>query len=252
MSTAPPIASTIMSALTAAGVGASWETEEGLLIAHPLATPLDDALKSEHVMVAWSSGVPNRPVEERALLEATAWVPNGAPDFDQIATVYLTPDSRLIGEEAAQCARAVAEWFAEPRPTAGAMLLAALAEYGITTFDHDGGTTYAIPVDQDTGPIHIRRNFHLSVGDRESMVGHVPAAHTGWSIFVHNDDGEPIGDPLYIVGDGGLLDCAQDTAAAAAAIADYITAPVSRHCDCYSQERYGRRHDRECNRYRRP
>ncbi|QCX82147.1 hypothetical protein C9F11_42835 (plasmid) [Streptomyces sp. YIM 121038] len=48
------------------------------------------------------------------------------------------------------------------------------------------------------------------------------------------------------------MDYAEDSASVAALIADYLTAPVSRHCGCYSQERYGRWHDRECNRYRRP
>jgi hypothetical protein len=249
--TVPPTAAVITSTFVNAGVGAFWEAEEGMLIAHPLTTRQDDALNGEHIMVEWSSAVPNTPTEERATLTATVWVPDGKPDFMQVATAYSTPDSRPLDEEAAQCARAVAEWFAEPRPTAGKVLLAALAEYGITTYDDHLGMSYGIPVDQDTAPVHIRNGFHLSVGDRQPMVDHVPAAHTGWTVFVHDDEGEPIGDPLYISGDGGLVDCAEDSAAAAAAIAEFITAPFSRHCDCYSQERYGRRHDHECNRYRR-
>lgn len=248
--TAPPIAATIMSALATAGVGAFWESEEGMLIAHPLTNVQDTALNGEHVMIEWSGvGIP---AEERTTLEATVWRPDGTGDFDRTATAYSTPDSRALNVEAEQCARAVAQWFAEPRPTAGGMLLAALAEYGITTYDDHRGETYGIPVYQDTEPMHIRKGFHLSVGDRGSMVSHVPAAHTGWSVFVHNDEGEPIGDPLYISGDGGLTDCEEDSAAAAAAIAEFITAPFFRHCDCYAQERHGRRrHDRECNRYRR-
>ncbi|MER6232542.1 hypothetical protein ABT169_25905 [Streptomyces sp. NPDC001616] len=249
--TAPPMAATITSALTAAGVGAFWEPEDGMLIAHPLTTNPDNALNSEHILVEWSGAVPNASAGERATLEATVWAPDGTPDFTQLATAYSTPDGRPLGEEAAQCARAVAEWFAEPRLTAGGMLLAALAEYGITTYDEHLGMSYAVPVDQEAAPGHIHSSFHLSLGDREPMVAHVPSAHTGWTIFVHDDQGEPIGDPLYFAGDGGLVDCAKDSATAAAVIADYITAP-DRHCDCYSQERYGRQHDYECNRYRRP
>ncbi|MDX5570519.1 hypothetical protein PYK79_54595 [Streptomyces sp. ID05-04B] len=39
---------------------------------------------------------------------------------------------------------------------------------------------------------------------------------------------------------------------AAAVVADYLSAPVSLRYDRYSQERYGRHHDRKCNRHRRP
>lgn len=241
----PVLAAPIIAALTDAGVGAFWDTDEQFLVAHRAGLTETQALHGEHVTVDWSE-------VDCESLRATAWEPDGLPDYTDIATVYTTPPAGPVSDEAARCARAVAEWFAEPRPTAGGMLLAALAEYGITTYDNHLGMSYGIPVDQDTGLMHIRNGFHLSVGDRDPMVEHVPAAHTGWTVFVHDDEGEPIGDPLYISGDGELVDCAQDSAAAAAVIADFVTAPISRHCDCYSQERYGRRHDRECNRYRRP
>jgi hypothetical protein len=157
-----------------------------------------------------------------------------------------------LATEAEQCARAVAEWFSSPRPTAGALLLGALAEYGIRADSDDVGMSCAVAFDRETPSWNVRSSFHLSVGDRAPSVDHVPASHTGWTVFVHDDRGEPIGEPLYIAGGGGLVDCAADSATAAARIADYISAPVSRHCDCYSQERYGRSHDRECNRYPRP
>ncbi|MFD8609516.1 hypothetical protein [Streptomyces sp. NPDC059631] len=35
-------------------------------------------------------------------------------------------------------------------------------------------------------------------------------------------------------------------------IADFVTAPVSRHCDCYNNEHPSRPHDPACNRYARP
>ncbi|MCX4682339.1 hypothetical protein OG413_44970 [Streptomyces sp. NBC_01433] len=136
--------------------------------------------------------------------------------------------------------------------TAGAMLLDALAAYDVRAHSDAIGMTYAVAFEPDTPSWRVRSSFHLSVGDRASSVEHAPAAHTGWTVFVHDDQGEPLGDPLYIAGDGDLVDCAADSAAAAMLMADYLTAPVSRHCDCYSQERYGQRHDRECNRYRKP
>lgn len=240
----PTMATAIISALRNAGVGAFWVRNDGFIVAHPAGLTEEAALGREHVVVDWSEA-------DGESLEALVWVPDGLSDYAEVATAYATPSNRSE-DDIARCAQAVAEWFAEPRPTAGKVLLAALAEYGITTYDDHLGMSYGIPVDQGTAPAHIRNGFHLSVSDRNPMVDHVPAAHTGWTVFVHDDEGEPIGDFLYISGDGGLVDCAADSAAAAAAIAEFITAPFSRHCDCYSQERYGRRHDRECNRFRRP
>ncbi|MFD7764111.1 hypothetical protein [Streptomyces microflavus] len=248
--TVPPEATTIMSALTAAGVGALWETEEGLLLAHPLTASPDDALNGEHVHIEWARAVPNMPTEKWATLDATAYRPDGGPDFAPIGVAYSTPAGRPLDQEAAQCARAVAQWFAEPRPTAGGMLLAALAEYGITTYVDYPGMGYGVAVDQEAAPGRIYSRFRLSVGHRDGSVTHVPAAHAGWTIVIHTDEGEPLGDLLYVGGDGGLMDCAEDSAAAAAVIADFVTLP-DRHCDCYAQERYGRWHDFECNRYRR-
>ncbi|MFJ8752325.1 hypothetical protein ACIREO_23760 [Streptomyces sp. NPDC102441] len=136
--------------------------------------------------------------------------------------------------------------------TAGAMLLDALTAYGVRVDSDAVGMSYAVAFEPDTPSWSVRSSFHLSVADRAPSVEHAPVSHTGWTVFAHDDQGEPLGDPLYIAGSGGLVDCAADSAAAAMFIADYLTAPVSRHCDCYSQERYGRRHDRACNRYRKP
>ncbi|MER7694385.1 hypothetical protein [Streptomyces sp. NPDC097610] len=253
--TAAPVsasADAVLSALTAAGVGAYFDPEERVIFAHPAAVAQDSVLHGEHIMLSWSAFGPDSPHQDRARFEATAWIPDGRPDFHQLGTVYTTPVRRALTAEAEQCARAVDEWFSSPRPTAGALLLGALAEYGIRADSDDVGMSYAVAFDPETPSWNVRSGFHLSVGDRDPSVDHVPASHTGWTVFVHDDQGEPIGDPLYIAGSGGLVDCAGDSAAVAAVIADFLSAPVSRHCDCYSQERYGRRHDRECNRYRRP
>lgn len=258
--TVPAIATSIITALTDAGVGAFWDTER-ILIAHPAGLTEEQALTGEHVLVDWTAA-PGATTLDGAKLEATAWEPDGLPDYAQIATVHGTPPDCPPGEEVAQCVAAVAEWFAGPRLTAGAVLTAALAEYGIADgnglsieyghpHDHGDSLSVLLPLPGDT-------YAHLVIADRDGSLRHLPTAHTGWSLFLHDEQGDPVGnpagDPVYIAGDedGGPVDCVKESAAAAAFIADFITSPVSRHCDCYSQERYGRRHDRECNRYRRP
>ncbi|MEV0487318.1 hypothetical protein AB0I69_42800 [Streptomyces sp. NPDC050508] len=244
---------TVIAQLIDAGVGAFWDYDESMLIAHPATISEDDALMSgQHIMVNWS-GADRVTAPDGASFEATAWEPDGLPDYDKIATVYATPVARPFDEEAARCARAVAEWFAGPRLTAGDLLIAALAEYGITAetgMSVDYGThsdivSVALPLPYDA-------YAHLIIADRDGSLRHVPAAHIGWSVFLHNEEREALGDPVYIAGDGGFVDCAEDSAAAAEFIADFLTSPVSRHCDCYAQEGHGRRHDDECNRYRRP
>ncbi|MFJ9416646.1 hypothetical protein ACIRPT_20990 [Streptomyces sp. NPDC101227] len=203
-----------LEALAAVGVPAYFDEEEGLLVAHPADVPQRKALSGEHVVLS--------PLDLTGRgYRAAAWVPDGAPDFAETATVYETP-----GSDAAQCARAVAEWFTTPRPNAGAVLLAALAEWGITAHSDDVGMSYAIPLDPATPAADVRDRPHLSVGDRNPSVGHVPAAHTGWTVFLHDEFGEPVGDPLFISGYSGPVDCATDSAAAAEAITDYLTCPT--------------------------
>ncbi|MEU1355383.1 hypothetical protein ABZ410_15990 [Streptomyces cinnamoneus] len=150
---------------------------------------------------------------------ATAWEPAAKSDFIEVATVFKAEDLAL-------CVQAVAEWFTTPRPTAGAVLLAALAKWGITAHSDDIGMSYAIPVDQTTPAADARNRPHLSVGDRSPSIEHVPAAHTGWTMFLHDENGEPIGEPLFISGDGGPVDCDTDSATIAELIADMVTYPI--------------------------
>ncbi|MFE9137817.1 hypothetical protein [Streptomyces sp. NPDC007355] len=210
---------TVLSTLRAAGVGAYFDPEQRVVFAHSAAVAQDDALNGEHIMLRWSACNPGHPHQDRARFEATAWIPDGRPEFHELGTVYTTPMPRDLVIEAEQCARAVTEWFSSPRPTAGALLLAALAEYGIRAESDDVGMSYAVAFDPETPSWNVRSGFHLSVGDRDPSVDHVPASHTGWTVCVHDDQGEPIGDPLYIAGSGGLVDCTSDSAAAAAVIA---------------------------------
>ncbi|MFD3422462.1 hypothetical protein [Streptomyces decoyicus] len=267
----PPSATTLLAALSAADVRAFYDEGEDVVFAHHDTVKEDQALNHVHVMLVWNTQAPDHPGVDRAYVSATIWEPNGAPDFHQLGTVYTTTVRRPLAEEADLAARAVADWLAHRR--AEGIILNALAEYGLLPargalldaehFDlvcaltGDGVpplTGVLISPDRIDIPMPFGHGYwgRLSIADRACSTRHVPSIHTGWTMFLHDERGEPVGDPVYISGDGGLVDCAEDSAALAAAVADWLTSPVSRHCDCYGNERPGRPHDRECNRYRRP
>ncbi|MGI5337750.1 hypothetical protein ACQEVS_10275 [Streptomyces sp. CA-181903] len=202
---------TALDALTAAGTPAYLDQEEGFVIAHPADVPKEQATAGHHVTVA-------RGPYGRGYC-ATAWESHGNTDFLEVATVFEGDDLTL-------CVRAVAEWFTTPRPTAGAMLLAALAQWDITAYGDGLGMSYAIPLDPATPASCVHHRPHLSVGDSAPSVEHVPASHTGWVVSLHDEDGSPVGDPLFNNDRRGLVDCAADSAAAAEVIADYFSRPT--------------------------
>ncbi|MFE3601389.1 hypothetical protein [Streptomyces sp. NPDC059142] len=127
-------------------------------------------------------------------------------------------------DQLAECAIAIAEWVSDPYPTAGSVLLAALAVHGIAAHTDALGMSYAIPLDPATPAADVYSRAHLSVADRSPEIEHDPAVHTGWTVFQHDENGEPVGDPLYIAGDGEPVDCWVESAIAAAVIADWLTA----------------------------
>ncbi|RSS95079.1 hypothetical protein EF903_05415 [Streptomyces sp. WAC05292] len=254
LSSMPPSAAEIVTAVNAAGAAAFFDHEEELLFAHPRHVPEERALDGAHILVDYKSFDPDQPYADRAWFEATEWVPDGGIDFHRQATIYTTSGWQPFAAEAARCAEAVAEWLAAPGVTAGTVLRAALAEYGITPGD-GLSVTYGTHSDRFDVPVAFSRGAYglLTLADRDGSLRHLPGAHTGWSILLHDERGEPVGDPVYITGNGDTaIDCAADSAAAAALVADWLTAPVSRHCDCYAQERHFQRHDPECNRYAGP
>ncbi|MFK0294282.1 hypothetical protein ACIQU6_27945 [Streptomyces sp. NPDC090442] len=204
--------STVLEALSGVGIPGYVDEEEGLLVAHPANVPQDRALYGEHVVV-----IPQNC--DGSGYYAVAWGLDG-PGFEEVATVYETP-----GDDVKQCAQAVAEWFTVPRPTAGGVFLAALAQWGVNGYSDDVGMTYVIPLDPATPATDVCNRPHLSVGDRYPSIDHVPAAHTGWTVFLHDECGAPVGDALFVSGDGGPVNCGADSKAAAEVIADYLTSP---------------------------
>jgi hypothetical protein len=220
----PPTAAAIIFAFKNAGVPAFYDRNDCVIYAHPAAVPESRALRTEHVMVEWT---PSDPAPGEARLKATAWVPDGLPDFDQVGTVYTTPEQGPLADEAAQCARAVTQWFAKPRPKARAVLLAALAEYGITPHIIYGhwGVLAEIRLEE----LGVGRGT-LEVADRGFSLDHLADAHTGWSIFPRDERRVCLSNPIYISGDGRTtVDCATDSADAAKAIADHLTTPPAPH-----------------------
>ncbi|MFF0170257.1 hypothetical protein [Streptomyces prasinus] len=125
-------------------------------------------------------------------------------------------------DQLAECVEAIAEWVTNPLPTAGSVLLAALAEYGVTAYPDGLGMSYTIPLDPNTPELEICNRPHLTVADRSPLTDHDPADHTGWMVWLHDENGEPVGDALYAAGDGDRVDCTAESAEAAGFIADWL------------------------------
>lgn len=222
----------VLSACKDIGVAAFFDPEDRVIYAHPATTPQAKALEGLHIMIAIKEATVLS--SEMPPLRVSAWEPDGSPDFRDLGTVYASDHGRPINEEADRCARAAADWFAARM--AGLMLLEALAEYGILPGD---GLSVTYTTDNDTYdvllPLPNGERARLSVADRDGSVKHVPAAHTGWRVVLLDERGEVVGEPvMWVSGDGSPLDCAEDSAATAAFIADVLTAPISRHCNRYA------------------
>ncbi|MEU7198147.1 hypothetical protein AB0B04_32270 [Streptomyces xinghaiensis] len=126
-----------------------------------------------------------------------------------------------------ECVEAIAEWVwvDSSLPTAGAVLRAALAKRGVTVHTDGMSPSYAIALEEGTSEMEVYSRPHLLVADHSPSVEHDPAGHTGWTVALHDGSGEPVGEPLYTGGDGRRpVDCTADSEAAAAFIADWLTA----------------------------
>ena len=219
----PDHATAILSALTDAGMAGHFDLRRGTVVAYPAGIPRERAIYREHAVINCKATVDG----DQAWLNAATWIPDIPVGYRFTADIYQTPTGRTLtaAKEMAQCAKAVAEYFTVPRPTAGAVLFAALAEYGITPVRTDTGTSYTVPYGPGTAVADVSPSPYLSIGTRYLTVDHVPAAHSGWIVSLHQGNGEVAGNrklPLYRAGIGGLADCIEDSAAAAAAIADFL------------------------------
>ncbi|MFD4933462.1 hypothetical protein [Streptomyces virginiae] len=257
MSTTPvtmlPAVAAVISTLKAVGLGAFYDTEDRAVIAHPIQIPEEHALNGPHVMVQWGPYNNGQTSTAKASFRATEWVSDGS-GFREMGTIYATPSRQPFTTEAQRCASAVREWTLKPGHTAGEVLLTALAQYGLAP-GNGVSVSYNANSDSYDIPIPFTRGEHgrLSIADRDGSFRHYSGRHTGWSILLHDERGKAVGDPVHISGDGRTsVDCAVDSEFAAAVVADWVTAPFSRHCDCYAQEGHYRWHDRECNRYAAP
>ncbi|MFF8287438.1 hypothetical protein ACF06W_32625 [Streptomyces albus] len=128
-------------------------------------------------------------------------------------------------DQFAECVEAIADWVTDPLPTAGAVLRAALAEHGITVHTDGMSPSYAIALDSATPERQVYERPHLTVADRAPSVDHDPATHTGWMVWLHDANGEPVGGDLYTAGNGEPIDCAADSAKVAQFIADWLGSP---------------------------
>ncbi|MGC5236881.1 hypothetical protein [Streptomyces albogriseolus] len=107
--------------------------------------------------------------------------------------------------------------------TGGTLLLAALMHREITPGRES--LSYRIPLDPDAPT-----GAHLYVADSNLDVDHASAEHTGWVVYVHDDNGEPLG-VIYSTAGDQTVDCVTDSEKAAEAIQvlllDYEFTPLA-------------------------
>ncbi|MFJ2218257.1 hypothetical protein ACIQVO_38680 [Streptomyces sp. NPDC101062] len=183
----------------------------------------EDARESWLVIVRdQSTGTPPGPFEPHAVVrlheggQARVMVTDATGAERHLTTRPL--------EQLAECAADIAEWVSDPNPTAGSVLLAALAEHGVAAHTDRVGMSYAIPLDPATPTADVYNHAHLRVTDRSPSIEHDPAVHTGWTVWHHDENGEPAWNPLYIARDGEPVDCWAESAIAAAVITDWLAA----------------------------
>ncbi|MFE9250907.1 hypothetical protein [Streptomyces sp. NPDC007088] len=233
--------SVLLAAFAAASVPAFHDEE--VIIVHDASVPQDKAHDHPHLMIDWDA---RNPFAEPRSISLWAEEPIGDPDFAVLGSLYAAERLPLTAM-ADGAARAAANWLAGRSSARTA--LTALAEWDIYTderaFDPDH---LQIPL-----PFTHSAWGFLSIADRAGRFTHTTDEHTGWTLSLHDEHGTPIGNPVWSSSnDSDLVDCAEDSTMLAAVVAQWLTSPVSRHCDCYAQETHNQRHDEQCNRYRLP
>ncbi|TLQ39207.1 hypothetical protein [Streptomyces marianii] len=111
----PGAAQRLLDALRSADVAGFYDGEEGVVYAHPLHVAQDRALEEPHVMLQVFTAADGWPDG----FSAVAFEPDGSGSFREVATVFESHG--VPGEQMVTCgATAVAEWFTDLRPPAGA------------------------------------------------------------------------------------------------------------------------------------
>ncbi|AXI91376.1 hypothetical protein SAM9427_37045 (plasmid) [Streptomyces sp. ETH9427] len=106
--------------------------------------------------------------------------------------------------------------------SADSLLLAHLSARAVTGTRFDSGQWGECLI------VPVEGHGTLEIADREFSVRHAVDAHTGWSIFTRDANGDLNGEPLFCSGDGeSALDARADAIAAADAVAQYIAARVT-------------------------
>ncbi|MFB8025916.1 MULTISPECIES: hypothetical protein [unclassified Streptomyces] len=108
----------VVSALKAAGAAAYFDDEEQMIVAHHPAVAEAQALDGYHITIDWMSRKLEWPFHNPAELTATAWIPDGRPDFHKVGTVYRSPAWASFADEATKCALASFQFLTRPEHTA--------------------------------------------------------------------------------------------------------------------------------------
>lgn len=104
--------------------------------------------------------------------------------------------------------------------TAGDILLAALTARGLAVLHDTLG--YAVALHPATPLQRTREFLHLAVADGSPSVDRTPAAHTGWTVVLHDKGGDCIAQLYDGRRDGVAVDCAADSQAAADLIGTWV------------------------------
>ncbi|MFE1270592.1 hypothetical protein [Streptomyces sp. NPDC058758] len=103
--------------------------------------------------------------------------------------------------------------------TAGDVLRSALATHGIQVIEDV--SCFAVPLDAGDLTTGVLSGQYIAMADRDPSVTNPADTHTGWVVALYDPHGEPIRTLLYPAFPGPV-DCAADSATAAAVVALFL------------------------------
>lgn len=132
-------------------------------------------------------------------------------------------DGDDVHTDSAAIAVAFVDWLTQPpAETAGTLLAAALADAGVHPVRDL--LSYVIALTPGTPDDDVMNGPHIKIADGAPDVDHAPEEHTGWLAWLCDADGAPVEQVYDGTADGAPVDCRDDSAAAARAIASRIAA----------------------------